>query len=263
MAWAIILSVVLILLVTSTGFRKIALGTAVILSLGCAAYYAYDTLNDRISHSRIPAKALAFGSLVLKDANDGGYTLSGRIKNNSTRYRVTSIGIALSLRDCTTPLDAHGQIWLTNAGEEFVFQQGVPEHVALTEMQKLYGKSLQQPIKMKPTRKQLENALVAADTANDTKAAQMFANMISRGQYRDATATHTNGILVPNDLNWYDAIAHKIKQANCITIGEDTETAYLEIPPGHARDFEIWFPVSVSPKGRLSWEHTVTEVAAE
>ena len=47
---------------------------------------------------------------------------------------------------------------------------------------------------------------------------------------------------------------------NCLTIGEDSESVYLNVPPGQARDFEdsVYFSGgTLKPKGRLEWSYLV------
>jgi hypothetical protein len=56
------------------------------------------------------------------------------------------------------------------------------------------------------------------------------------------------------------------RSPNCITIGESNETAYLNIPPGQARDFEEFVYFSgggLKPKGRLEWDYSVLKVKGE
>jgi len=53
---------------------------------------------------------------------------------------------------------------------------------------------------------------------------------------------------------------------NCITIGENNETAYLTVPPGQARDFDesVYFSGgSLNPKGHLEWNYSISQIKGE
>lgn len=53
--------------------------------------------------------------------------------------------------------------------------------------------------------------------------------------------------------------------SNCITIGQSSEDAYFNIPPGQARDFEesVYVSGTLKPQGRLEWHYSVAHTRGE
>jgi hypothetical protein len=51
---------------------------------------------------------------------------------------------------------------------------------------------------------------------------------------------------------------------SCITIGQVDESAYVNAPPGQARDFEVrpYFS-ELKPQGRLEWSYAVSQIRSE
>lgn len=95
MAWAIVVSTVLVLLVLSRGFRIVALGLVALLLAAVAIHYYLDDLRPR---SLIPVSELVLEDVVL----GGSYKLSGRVKNNSKKYALERVTLVVTMRDCNT-----------------------------------------------------------------------------------------------------------------------------------------------------------------
>jgi hypothetical protein len=108
--WAIFAAVVLILLVASSGFRKVALGLVALLIATGGIFFLYDQLSQHLSHSRIPASVLAFDGTALRSTGYSGYSLSGRVKNSSANYSLNSIKLVVTMRDCSTPLSTGSSV---------------------------------------------------------------------------------------------------------------------------------------------------------
>lgn len=105
MVWLVIGIVVLILLVLSTYFRKIAATAIVIIGLvGGLAYFLNEYAEER-SLSRITAAELDFRNVTVKPGHSG-YNLAVRVQNNSSEFTLKQVGLRLAMQDCTGEGDA-------------------------------------------------------------------------------------------------------------------------------------------------------------
>jgi hypothetical protein len=104
MIWLAV-SVVVVLLVFSTGFRKVAAVVAVICGVGIGIILLVNTPSRSTARSLIPAS-----DVELRDLRLGGsysHSLSGRGKNNSASHTLTDLKVLVVMRDCTD--EAHTQ----------------------------------------------------------------------------------------------------------------------------------------------------------
>lgn len=63
-----------------------------------------------------------------------------------------------------------------------------------------------------------------------------------------------------------DDCADESLSQSCLSIGESSESVYIDIPPGQARDFEdsMYFSGgALKPKGRLAWDYLVSQTKGE
>jgi len=66
-------------------------------------------------------------------------------------------------------------------------------------------------------------------------------------------------------ISMQDCIGEPEKES-CVTIGENSEYIYLQIPPGQARDLNesVYFSGGApKAKGRLTWQYSVAEIHAK
>lgn len=115
MAWVIAI-VVLVLLVVSAGFRKLALGLVVIAVVGGVIAYFYGQAEERQSLTRIPASQLVLENVRL-NPDYSSYKLSGRIKNNSAQFTLTRIVFAITMQDCTGDAPARNCVTIGETNE--------------------------------------------------------------------------------------------------------------------------------------------------
>lgn len=98
MAW--LFGVVLILmLVFSAGFRKLALGLGTIVLVMGIVVYASEAIEEKRALDRIPLSELGFESFLITPVGNN-FTLSGRVNNLSTQYTLTDMTVAVALKDC-------------------------------------------------------------------------------------------------------------------------------------------------------------------
>lgn len=91
--------VVLVLLIFSGKFRKVAFGIAAVIAVGMGLIVLYTQESKRESRDRIPKSEIEFQDIRLQ--NDHGiYRIFGRIKNNSRHYTLTRLGMKFSFEDC-------------------------------------------------------------------------------------------------------------------------------------------------------------------
>jgi hypothetical protein len=98
MAW--LFGVVLVLLlVFSAGFRKLALGLAGIVLVMGIAVFVNDEIEEKRALERIPLGDLGFENFLITPIGNN-FTLSGRVNNRSTQYTLTGMTVAVALKDC-------------------------------------------------------------------------------------------------------------------------------------------------------------------
>lgn len=115
MAWVIAI-VVLVLLVVSAGFRKLALGLVVIAVVGGVIAYLYGQAEEKQSLTRIPVSQLVFENVRL-NPDYSSYKLSGRIKNNSAQFTLTKLVFAITMQDCTGDVSARNCVTIGETNE--------------------------------------------------------------------------------------------------------------------------------------------------
>jgi hypothetical protein len=93
--------VILVLLVASSGFRKFAVGLLVLALVVGALFYLDAQDDDRRSLSRITLSELLIEDLMLVP-DHGSYKLTGRIKNRSNTFALSSITFRTSMKDCVS-----------------------------------------------------------------------------------------------------------------------------------------------------------------
>ncbi|MXS85515.1 hypothetical protein ABO04_06240 [Nitrosomonas sp. HPC101] len=104
MVWVIGIAV-LALLIISVWFRKVAIGVIILAVLVGSLIYFLSEREEERALSRIPFAELDFENVTLKP-NYSGYSLSGRIKNNSQEFTLKQVKLLITLQDCTGAPDA-------------------------------------------------------------------------------------------------------------------------------------------------------------
>jgi hypothetical protein len=152
--------VVAVLLVFSAGFRKLALWLTALAAVGIAIVQFNYKQESAAALTRIPVSQLALEGVTLDTGGNYGYSLSGRIRNNSPTFTLTLVRLLLTFQDCP------------------------------------------------------------ANSSSST----------------------------------------------CLTIGEEAVSAYVDIPPGQARDFKesvVFHGPNPTPKGRMVWSYSVQQTTAK
>jgi hypothetical protein len=91
--------VVLLLLVFSASFRKVA-GIAVpAVALIVGIFILNQRQSEKEARERIPANELELTDMVLT-TEYGSHKIVGRIRNRSPQYTLTAIGLTVTLEDC-------------------------------------------------------------------------------------------------------------------------------------------------------------------
>jgi hypothetical protein len=117
MAWFIGFVVVILLLV-ATGFRKVALGVvAVALAGGGVLYWHYGS-EEQLALTRVPPSELVLENVTL-NPYVGSYRIAGRIKNNSAKFSVKQVDLAVTVQDCI-PKGAETQCVTIGESKEFL-----------------------------------------------------------------------------------------------------------------------------------------------
>ena len=98
MGWLFAIAV-LILLVVSAGFRKFAAIIVALAAIGGGIYYLYDQRQEKLSKTRIPASQVAISGGRI-NLQYGTYHFSGRITNNSQKFTLAQVELAVTVRDC-------------------------------------------------------------------------------------------------------------------------------------------------------------------
>ncbi|WP_350283762.1 hypothetical protein [Nitrosomonas sp.] len=104
MIW-IIGFIVLILLVISAWFRKVAVSVIIVTGIVGSLVYFLNEREEERALSRIPLAELDFENVTLKP-NYSGYKLSGRIKNNSQEFTLKQVNLLIIMQDCTGAPDS-------------------------------------------------------------------------------------------------------------------------------------------------------------
>jgi hypothetical protein len=98
MAWLIGI-VVLVLLVISPGFRRLAGGLIALALMIGGIFYLKNEQEERQSLTRIKVSELDFESVTLSP-NYSSYKLAGRIKNNSPKHTLKQVTFVVTMQDC-------------------------------------------------------------------------------------------------------------------------------------------------------------------
>jgi hypothetical protein len=113
MAW-VFATVVLLLMVYVPRFRLFmawALGVLILIGIG---FWAYNSWSENRSRKLIGSSEVAFEELRLRHSQSG-WSLSGRVKNNSRIHTLIGLTIDVTLKDCIGPLPGAST---DNLGEE-------------------------------------------------------------------------------------------------------------------------------------------------
>ncbi len=100
MAWLAAI-IVILLLIYSGRFRKVAVALVAALVVGVVVIYLYMQDSKRQTRSLIAESELDFQDIKLQ-TDYAGYKIIGRIKNNSHQYTLTAVGLNISFDDCDT-----------------------------------------------------------------------------------------------------------------------------------------------------------------
>lgn len=112
MVWVIGI-IVLILLMVSAWFRKVAVGAIIVAAVVGSLVYFLNEREEERSFSRISLSDLDFKNIALKPEHSG-YRLSGRIKNNSGEFTLKQVDLVITMQDCT---DAANSVDCVTIGE--------------------------------------------------------------------------------------------------------------------------------------------------
>lgn len=106
--------VLILLLVFSAGFRKIALGLGgIVLAMGVAVF-VFDKVEEKRALERIPLSDLLFENFLITPIGNN-FTLSGRVNNRSNEFTLTHLTVAVALKDCqVVALGAQGSLPVQN-----------------------------------------------------------------------------------------------------------------------------------------------------
>ena len=99
MAWFIGVSAVLILVAFAVGYRKTAAGLLAVALAIAAWLYVQHRDAEHLALTRIPISELPFENVTLYPYV-GSYKIAGRIKNNSAKFTVRQIDLAVTVKDC-------------------------------------------------------------------------------------------------------------------------------------------------------------------
>jgi hypothetical protein len=98
MAWLAAI-VVLLLLVFSSGFRKLAAIAAALIAAVVAIFISVHEQSQREARALIPPSEVELQDIKLH-SDGGSYKLLGRIRNNSPSYTLTGLSLKIILHDC-------------------------------------------------------------------------------------------------------------------------------------------------------------------
>lgn len=115
MVW-VIGFIVLILLVISAWFRKVAVGMIIIIGIVGGLVYFLNEREEERALSRIPLAELDFENVAL-EPNYSGYKLAGRIKNNSQEFTLKQVDLLITVQDCTGAPDSQDCVTIGESHE--------------------------------------------------------------------------------------------------------------------------------------------------
>jgi hypothetical protein len=123
MAWLAAI-VVLLLLVFSTGFRKVAAVAAALSAAAVAIFILVHNQSQREARALIPSSDIDLREVKFQSDSVGSYKLVGRIRNNSPSYTLTGLSLKIVFEDC----DAAAQASCVTIGEseEHPFFANIP-----------------------------------------------------------------------------------------------------------------------------------------
>ncbi|MBC6961814.1 MAG: hypothetical protein DWB48_03500 [Nitrosomonas sp.] len=115
MVWVIGL-IVLILLIVSAWFRKVAVSVIIVTGVVGSLIYVLNEREEERALSRIPLAELDFENVALKPSYSG-YKLSGRIKNNSQEFTLKQVNLLITMRDCIGTPDSQDCVTIGESHE--------------------------------------------------------------------------------------------------------------------------------------------------
>jgi hypothetical protein len=116
--------VVLLLLVFSTGFRKVAAVIAVLFAGTIAIFILAHEQSQRETRSLIPSGDVDLREIRFQFDGFGSYKLVGRIKDNSPSYTLTGLSLKIVLGDCNN--DIRLSCVTIGESEEHPFFENIP-----------------------------------------------------------------------------------------------------------------------------------------
>jgi hypothetical protein len=122
MAWLAAI-VVLLLLVFSTRFRKVAAVVAGVLAAAVGIFILVQQQSQKEARALIPSSDVDLHEIRLQ-SDFGSYKLVGRIRNNSPSYTLTGVSLKLVLKDCDTATQA--SCVTIGESEEHPFFENIP-----------------------------------------------------------------------------------------------------------------------------------------
>ncbi|CAD85110.1 MULTISPECIES: hypothetical protein [Nitrosomonas] len=115
MVWVIGL-IVLILLIVSAWFRKVAVSVIIVTGVVGSLIYVLNEREEERALSRISLAELDFENVALKPSYSG-YKLSGRIKNNSQEFTLKQVNLLIIMQDCTGTPDSQDCVTIGESHE--------------------------------------------------------------------------------------------------------------------------------------------------
>lgn len=115
MVWVIGL-IVLILLIVSAWFRKVAVSVIIVTGVVGSLIYVLNEREEERALSRISLAELDFENVALKPSYSG-YKLSGRIKNNSQEFTLKQVNLLITMRDCIGTPDSQDCVTIGESHE--------------------------------------------------------------------------------------------------------------------------------------------------
>ena len=110
--------VVLVLLIFSGKFRKVAFGIVAVIAVGIGLIVLYTQEAKREARDRIAVSEIELQDIRLQ--NDyGSYRIFGRIKNNSHQYTLTRLGMKFSFEDCESDTPRLNCVTIGEAEENY------------------------------------------------------------------------------------------------------------------------------------------------
>ena len=100
MPWLII-AVVVIAAFAIPRFGKVVLIGLGILVIVVCLYLVSLGLEEKRAKTRIGVSEVQLEDLTLTPSTDMSYVLTGRVRNRSARFTLTSVGVKFTMRDCS------------------------------------------------------------------------------------------------------------------------------------------------------------------